>query len=63
MSSKELYKKKFEELLVAEEKARDFYKYYMGNVKDLRISEKLKLIYGDECKHVEIAKKFIDILS
>lgn len=33
MSSRELYKNKFKELLSAEGKARDFYKYYIDNVK------------------------------
>jgi len=63
MSSEELYKNKFKELLAAEEKARDFYKYYIENVKDRFINEKLSLIYSDEVKHVTMAKKFIDILS
>ena len=60
MDSKEMYRKKFEELLKIEEKARDLYKYYISQVEDPVILEKLKELYEDEQKHVKIVEDFIE---
>ena len=63
MSSKEVYKRKFEDMLDVEKKVRDFYKYYIDNIKDPYILEKLQEIFQDEEKHVKIVQGFIDKLS
>tara|TARA_B100000315_G_C14268170_1_gene447393 strand:- start:264 stop:458 length:195 start_codon:yes stop_codon:yes gene_type:complete len=59
MSSDNVYIKKFEELLQVEEKARDFYKYYINQLKDTNLLEKFKEIYQDEIRHVNISKNII----
>jgi len=63
MSSKGIYKKKFEEMLQTEEKARGLYKYYVDRIKDPTLLEKFKEIYQDEERHVSIVKSFIKRLS
>ena len=59
MSSKEIYRKKFEEMLKVEEKAENLYKYYISNLEDTTLLAKFNEIYEDEKKHVEIVKDFI----
>jgi len=63
MGSNNVYIKKFEELLQAEEKARDFYKYYANQLSDSGLLEKFKKIYQDEEKHVNICKNIIKVAS
>ena len=63
MSSSEVYRKKFEEMRLTEEKARDLYAYEIERIKDPALLEKLKEIYEDEKKHVQITSNFIDLLS
>jgi rubrerythrin len=63
MGSSEIYKNKFEEILRIEEKARDFYKYYLKQLKDPALLEKFQEIYKDEQRHVEIVQGFIDRIS
>lgn len=59
MSSKEAYIRKFQDLLRAEEKVRDLYKYHVDRLNDPVLLEKFKLIYEDEKKHVEIVQNII----
>ena len=63
MNSKNIYEKKFNEMLLIEEKARDLYKYYVDRIKDPELLGKFNEIYNDEVKHVQIVKSFIDKLS
>ncbi|MBN3037954.1 MAG: hypothetical protein JW869_00890 [Candidatus Omnitrophica bacterium] len=63
MSSNEVYKKEFQKALLIEERARDYYKYYIDRIKDAKLLEKFKEIYADEQRHVQVVKEFIDILS
>ena len=60
MNSKEMYRKKFEEMLKVEEKAANLYKYYIGELEDPTLLEKFKEIYEDENKHIKIVKDFIE---
>ena len=60
MNSKEMYRKKFEEMLSVEEKAVNLYKYYINELKDPTLLSKFKEIYEDENKHVRIVKDFIE---
>jgi len=60
MDSKDIYRKKFEEMLRVEEKARDLYKYYLSRIEDSSILEKFKELHEDEERHVNIVKGFID---
>ena len=59
MNSKAVYRKKFEEMLEVEKKARDLYKYYVDRITDEYLLDKFKEIYKDEEKHVAIVSKFI----
>ena len=63
MSSNSIYRKKFEELLRTEEKARDLYQYYIERLEDPVLLEKFKEIYSDELRHVAITKNFLELLS
>ncbi len=60
MDSKNIYRKKFEEMLSVEEKARDLYKFYLSRIEDPLILEKFTELHRDEEKHVDIVKGFID---
>lgn len=59
MSSKDVYKKEFEKALAIEEKIKGFYKFYLDKLKDNHLLGKLKEIYADESRHVEIVKDII----
>jgi len=63
MSSSEVYKKKFEEILRIEERFRDLYGYDLDRIEDAYLSEKLEGVYKDEMKHVGIAENIIGHLS
>ena len=63
MSSSEVYKRKFEEILRIEERFRDLYAYDFDRIEDAYLSEKLEGVYKDEMKHVGIAKSIIGNLS
>jgi len=63
MNSKEIYKKKFEELLAIEEKARDLYKYYINRIEDPVLLETFQRIYNDEEWHVKAIRGFINKIS
>ena len=63
MSSKDIYKKKFEEMLFVEEKARDLYKYYVDRLKDGYLLDRFTEIYKDEEDHLSIVKVFIEKAS
>jgi len=63
VNSKNIYEKKFNEMLLIEEKARDLYKYYVDRIKDPELLGKFNEIYNDEVRHVQIVKSFIDKLS
>jgi len=60
MNSKEMYRKKFEEMLKVEGKAANLYKYYISELEDPALLEKFKEIYEDENKHIRIVKDFIE---
>ena len=60
MNSNEIYRKKFEKLYLMEDRFVNLYKYNINRVRDPNILDKLKQIYGDEKKHCEIVKGFID---
>ena len=63
MSSNEVYKKKFEEILEAEKRTIELYKYYVDRIEDLSLLEKFKEIYTDELSHVAIAEKIVRMVS
>ena len=58
--SSDIYKKKFEDLLKTEQRAMDYYKFYLEKVSDKILLEKLNEIYQDEVKHARLAQGFID---
>ena len=59
MSSENVYKRKFEELLGIEEKAMYYYKLYLDKVEDLFLLERIKELYNDELRHMEIVQGFL----
>ena len=63
MSSKESYIKKFKELLDAEKKARDYYKYYIDRIEDVTLLEQFREIYKDEQKHVGMVESIIEAFN
>lgn len=63
MSSRQEYKKKFEELFEIEKKARNLYKYYVDRLNDPHLLEKFTEIYHDEEKHMKIAQELIDLTT
>ena len=63
MNSKDIYLKKFNELLEVEQKAGDFYKYYITRVEDPILLEQFKNICADEEKHMAIVNNIIKTLD
>jgi len=63
MTSKEYYKKKFEEMLATEKKARNLYKHYVDRLEDAYLKNTMEKICNDEERHMGIVQSFIDIAS
>ena len=63
MTSKEYYKKKFEEMMATEKKARDLYKYYVDRLDDAYLKKTMEKICNDEARHMEIAQTLVDLAS
>ena len=56
MSTEKLLKG-FQEILAAEEKAKNFYCHYINQVEDNAVKKQIIVIRDDEIIHIEIAKK------
>ena len=63
MSFNAIYIKKFSELAQTEERFMELYRYYTENIQDPLLLAKFKEIFGDEKKHVGIARNFVEIVS
>ncbi|MBD3426666.1 MAG: hypothetical protein GF409_05500 [Candidatus Omnitrophica bacterium] len=56
-------RKEFEEILGYEERAKSFYDHYIEQVDDEKIKQTLSEIRDDEKRHIQIAKKLIELVS
>ena len=63
MNSKNTEKEQFGPLLHIEESAMDMYKGYIDRIKDPFLLLRLKELYSDEQKHVDIVKNFMKTIS
>ena len=63
MISKELYRKEFETLILREERLIELYKRCSAGLKDQFLIDKLKQMYREELKHLNMVKGFIDKLN
>ena len=63
MISNQLYKKEFETLVRFEERFISLYGYHLNRIKDTSLLDRLKNIYDEEKKHLELTKGFIDKLN
>ena len=63
MSSSNICRKKFEELLAIEERMRSFCEYYLDQLKDPVLLGKFQEIYEDEKMHIIFAQYCIELTS
>ena len=59
----EMLLKEFQEILVYEERAKNFYEHYIDQLKDEGIKKQLIAIRDDEVVHIQIAKNLIELVS
>jgi len=59
----EILLKKFQQILIHEERAKHFYDHYIDQVDDREIRKQLISIRDDEINHIKIAKKLVECVS
>ncbi len=59
----EILLQKFRNILSLEERAKHFYDHYISQISDEKIKNQLVSIRNDEIKHIEIAKRLIELVS
>lgn len=59
----EMLLKEFQEILVAEQRAKHFYDHYIDQVDDEKIKKQLSGIRDDEEAHIKIAETLIKYVS
>jgi len=59
----EMMRKEFQDILTLEERAKHFYGHYIDQVDNEMIKKQLLSIRDDEIRHIEIAKKLIELAS